>query len=168
MKNLLIVLPLFVFIQSFLPSSLLGQNGEKAGNNSIGLNPNYDKKLAIKFGADDYGMKSYYLVILKTGTNKSTDDELVRKSFQEHLENIQKLVDEGRLVVAGPLGKNDQNYRGIFILNNIDSIEEVKELLYADPAIKNKLLDYEVFNWYGSAALPEYLHTSDKIWKLKP
>ncbi|MFA5534581.1 MAG: YciI family protein [Mariniphaga sp.] len=168
MKNLLIVLPLFVFIQSFLPSSLLGQNGEKAGNNSIGLNPNYDKKLAIKFGADDYGMKSYYLVILKTGTNKSTDDELVRKSFQGHLENIQKLVDEGRLVVAGPLGKNDQNYRGIFILNNIDSIEEVKELLYADPAIKNKLLDYEVFNWYGSAALPEYLHTSDKIWKLKP
>ncbi|MBN2395104.1 MAG: hypothetical protein JXC36_01425, partial [Candidatus Atribacteria bacterium] len=31
-------------------------------------NPNYDKSLADKLGGDDYGMKSYFLVILKTGT----------------------------------------------------------------------------------------------------
>ena len=28
--------------------------------------------------------------------------------------------------------------------------------------------DYEIFTWYGSAALPEYLPAADKIWKLKP
>ncbi|MEO7047924.1 MAG: hypothetical protein ABI091_21680, partial [Ferruginibacter sp.] len=59
------------------------------------------------------------------------------------------------------------NYRGIFILNNIKSIEDAKALMLTDPAIKNGLLDYEIFTWYGSAALPEYLPVSDKIWKIK-
>lgn len=131
-------------------------------------NPNYNKDLAEKLGGDDYGMKSYFFVILKTGTNTTADKELIAESFKGHLANIHKLVDEGKLVVAGPLGKNENNYRGIFILNKIESIEEARELLQTDPAIKNGLLDCEIFTWYGSAALPEYLPFSDKIWKLKP
>ncbi|MBX2931397.1 MAG: hypothetical protein KF781_05560 [Chitinophagaceae bacterium] len=131
-------------------------------------NPNYDKALAQKLGADDYGMKSYFLVILKTGTNTTKDKELISKSFREHLNNINKLVDEGKLIIAGPLGKNENAYRGIFVLNNLTSIEEAKTLLQTDPAIQNQLLDFEIFTWYGSAALAEYLPFSDKIWKLKP
>jgi hypothetical protein len=30
------------------------------------------------------------------------------------------------------------------------------------------LLNYEIFIWYGSATLSEYLPYSEKIWKLKP
>jgi len=131
-------------------------------------NPNYDKTLAEKLGGDDYGMKSYFLVILKTGTNATTDKELIAESFRGHMNNINRLVVEGKLIVAGPLGKNENNYRGIFILNNLISLEEAKEFLQTDHAIKNGLLDYEIFIWYGSAALPEYLPFSDKIWKLKP
>ena len=135
---------------------------------AMNSNPNYDKSLAEKLGGDDYGMKSYFLVILKTGTNATTDQELIRESFRGHLDNINKLVSEEKMVVAGPLGSNDKNYRGIFILNNIASVEEAKEVLQTDPAISNGLLDYEIFTWYGSAALPEYLPAADKIWKLKP
>ena len=135
---------------------------------AMNANPNYDKSLAEKLGGDDYGMKSYFLVILKTGTNATTDQELIRESFRGHLDNINKLVSEEKMVVAGPLGSNDKNYRGIFILNNIASVEEAKEVLQTDPAISNGLLDYEIFTWYGSAALPEYLPAADKIWKLKP
>ncbi len=131
-------------------------------------NPNYDKALADKSGGDDYGMKSYFFVILKTGTNTTADKELISESFRGHMDNINQLVKEGKLIVAGPLGKNENNYRGIFILNNIKSIEEVKDLMQIDLAIKNGLLDYEIFTWYGSAALPEYLPFSDKIWKSKP
>lgn len=131
-------------------------------------NPKYDKTLAEKLGSDEYGMKSYYLVILKTGTNKTTDKNLINESFTGHMANINKLVEEGKLIVAGPFGKNENNYRGIFILNNLKSIEEAKELLNTDLAIKNGLLDFEIFTWYGSAALPEYLPFSDKIWKTKP
>lgn len=135
---------------------------------TLNSNPNYDKSLAEKLGGDDYGMKSYFLVILKTGTNSTTDKELINKSFRGHLDNINLLVDEGKLIIAGPLGKNENNYRGIFILNNIKAIDDAKEILQSDPAIKNGLLDYEIFTWYGSAALPEYLPFSDKIWKSKP
>lgn len=131
-------------------------------------NPNYNKTLANKLGGDDYGMKSYHLVILKTGTSTTTDKELISESFKGHMSNINKLVEEGKLIVAGPLGKNDKTYRGIFIFNNVKTIDEVKELLQDDLAIKNGLLDYDIFTWYGSAALPEYLPFSDKIWKLKP
>lgn len=137
-------------------------------NDSTISNPIYNKALADKLGRDDYGMRSYFLVILKTGTNKTTDKELINTSFRGHMDNINRLVEEGKLIVAGPLGKNENTYRGIFILNNLKSLEEAKELLQTDLAIKNGLLDYEIFTWYGSAALPEYLPFSDKIWKSKP
>lgn len=144
------------------------QNMEKTEKDSTVLNPNYDNALAEKLGGDDYGMKSYFWVILKTGTNTTTDKELIGQSFRGHLNNINRLVDEGKLIVAGPLGKNENNYRGIFILDNIASIDEAKILLQSDPAIRTGLLDYDIFTWYGSAALPEYLPVSDKIWKLNP
>jgi len=135
---------------------------------TMNLNPNYDQILAESLGGDDYGMKAYFLVILKTGSNTTDDKELIGKSFEGHMTNINSLVEEGKLIVAGPLGKNENDYRGIFILDNINSIEEANELLQTDPAIKNKLLDYDIFNWYGSAALAKYLAYSDKIWKLQP
>ncbi len=130
-------------------------------------NPKYDAALARRLGADEYEMKGYILVILKTGTTETTDKVLIRKSFQGHQENISRLVKKGKLIVAGPLGKNDRTYRGIFILNE-ESIEEAEQLLKTDPAIEAGLLDFELYNWYGSAALPEYLELSDKIWKMKP
>lgn len=128
-------------------------------------NPNYDSKLAEKLGADDYGMKSYVFVILKTGTNDSSDKAYKDSCFTGHLKNITSLVNANKLVIAGPMGKNDKSYRGIFILN-VTNLEEAKELLKTDPAINAKFLDYELYSWYGSAALPEYLEASDKIWKI--
>lgn len=67
--------------------------------------------------------------MLKTGENKTTDKELVNESFRGHLSNINRLVEEGKLIVAGPLGKNDQQYRGIFIFTGLESMEEVEEIL---------------------------------------
>jgi uncharacterized protein YciI len=131
-------------------------------------NPNFDAALAEKLGGDDYGMKSYIFVILKTGLNPSTSDkEEINNYFKGHMDNITKLVEQKKLVVAGPMGKNDLQYRGIFILSNVSSLEEAHKLLQTDPAIKSGLLDAELYNWYGSAALPEYLPFSDKIWKSK-
>jgi hypothetical protein len=126
----------------------------------------YDSILAKKLGADAYGMKSYVLVMLKTGTNK-IDNKIVYDSlFAGHLQNIGRLAKLGKLTVAGPLGKNDKQYRGIFILN-VSSFEEANELLQSDPTIKEKLLEAELYKWYGSAALPVYLDTHNKIEKIK-
>jgi uncharacterized protein YciI len=130
-------------------------------------NPNYDAELAKTLGGDDYGMKKYILVILKTGTNTTTEKTERDSLFRGHLDNIGRLVELNKLIVAGPLGKNDKTYRGIFILN-VTSFEEANQLLETDPAVKEKLLEAELYEWYGSAALPEYLKASDKIWKEKP
>lgn len=128
------------------------------------LNPNYDSTLAKSFGADDYGMKTYILVMLKTGSN-NTEDKVLRDSlFAGHLKNIRRLVDQNKLIVAGPLVKNEKTYRGIFILN-VKTFEEANELLKTDPAVKEKLLDAELYQWYGSAALADYLKASEKVAK---
>jgi uncharacterized protein len=130
------------------------------------LNPDYDSTLAQKLGADDYGMKRYVLAILKTGSNTTTDKAFIDSCFRGHMNNISRLVDEGKLIVAGPLGKNENTYRGIFIFN-LPTIEEAEQLVLTDPAINSKLLDAELYSWYGSAALPEYLDAALKIGKYK-
>ncbi len=128
------------------------------------VNPNYDEALAKKLGGDDNGMKMYVLVILKTGTNTTATKAETDSAFAGHMANMGKLVKENKLIVAGPLGKNDKTYRGIFILNT-KSLDEAKEILATDPAYKAKLLDAEIMNWYGSSALAEYLPASTKVRK---
>jgi uncharacterized protein YciI len=129
-------------------------------------NPNYDSVLAKSLGADEYGMKKYVLVILKTGSNTTADKATKDSLFAGHMANIGRLADIGKLVVAGPLGKNDKNYRGIFIFN-VSTVAEADELVQTDPAVKAEIFDVELYPWYGSAALPEYLKAEDKIWKIR-
>jgi uncharacterized protein YciI len=144
----------------FIGLLLLAFSGVKAQTD----NPKYDKVLAESLGADEYGMKAYVFVILKIGSNPTQDKEILNTLFRGHMDNISRLAAAGKLVVAGPLGKNDKTYRGIFILN-VKTIEEAAVLLETDPAIKEKLLDVEMYQWYGSAALPEYLKVHEKIEK---
>lgn len=133
--------------------------------NAQKVNPAYDSSLAKTYEGDEYGMKMYVLVILKTGSNNTTDKKLTDSLFAGHLANIKHLVSINKLIVAGPLSKNDKTYRGIFILD-VKTFKGAEELLETDPAIKANLLAAELYNWYGSAALPAYLETSDKIWKI--
>lgn len=127
-------------------------------------NPNYQKKLADSLGSDEHGMKAYVLVILKTGPASTENKSRVDSLFRGHLVNIGRLAKEGKLVVAGPLKKNDKSYRGIFILN-VKTTEEALMLLETDPSVKHQLLEAEVYQWYGSAALPLYLPYHNKLEK---
>lgn len=131
-------------------------------------NEEYDADLAKKLKADDYGMKSYFLVILTSGSATISDTALVKQHFRGHLDNISRLVDEQILVVAGPFGKNELKYRGLFIFQEVKDAEELKQILATDPAISSGLLDYLILPWYGSAALPVYLEAAKKISKNKP
>jgi uncharacterized protein YciI len=149
----------FIILLSFLiPTGLvLSQTG----------NANYDSTLAASLGADDLGMKQYILVILKTG-NAKIEGKAIRDSlFAGHFANIKRLSEQKKLVLAGPLSKNVQSYRGIFILDVKDSAGAAK-MLEGDPAIGAGVFTAEYFNWYGSAALPLYLDEADKVWKTRP
>lgn len=124
----------------------------------------FNKSLADSLQADDYGMKNYVFVILKTGTN--TDTNSIRKSeaFKGHMKNMDKLVAEGKLIVAGPFHENNKNYRGLFVLN-VNDTTEAQTILNTDPAINQKYLQTELYKWYGSAALPLYFNFTNEIQK---
>lgn len=124
----------------------------------------YNQALADSLGADEHGMKKYVLAILKTGENTTSDKAISDSLFKGHMNNIQRLSDMHKLAVAGPLGKNEKAYRGIFILD-VPTIDEARALVDTDPAVKAKLFEVEYFVWYGSAALPVYLKTHEKIQK---
>ncbi|WP_370897477.1 YciI family protein [Chryseobacterium gossypii] len=143
------------------------QNGEtgKPGDSS---KPVFNKELAAKLGADQYGMKPYVIVMLTTGPAKIEDKTKMNELMKGHLGNIGKLSDEGKIVVAGPfLEKNKENYRGMFIFNT-KSREEAEQWVKTDPAVQAGVFSYEIFPWYGSAALPLYLKHHAEIAKENP
>lgn len=130
-------------------------------------NPNYNSELAKSLHADDLGMKMYVLVILKTGTAQITDKAIRDSLFAGHFANINRLATQKKLLLAGPLDKNEHSYRGIFVLD-VDNFDDAKQLLANDPTLNSGIFEAEYYQWYGSAALPVCLDTYDKIWKKKP
>lgn len=110
-----------------------------------------DPALAKKFGANENGMRSYILVILKTGPYRVPDGLTRDEMFKGHFANIKRLAAAGKLAVAGPFGdKND--WRGMFIFA-VESPEEAQELVATDPAIKSGEMVAEYHRLFASAAL---------------
>ena len=124
----------------------------------------YDSVLAKKLNADDYGMKTYTLVILKKGTANITDKIILDSIFRGHMNNIKRLASENKLLIAGPLTENDKNYEGIFVFNTAD-INEARQWLNTDPAIQSKDLDAEIYGWYSTAALQKVLEIHSTLQK---
>ena len=124
----------------------------------------YNSKLAQKLEADEYGMKMYVMVILKTGERREFNESFSDSCFRGHMDNINRLMKAHKMVVAGPFEKNEKNYRGIFILD-VKTFDEARDLLKEDPTINEKILEAEFFHWYGSAAIPTYIENLDKITK---
>jgi uncharacterized protein YciI len=130
--------------------------------------PKFNQELATSLGADKYGMKAYTIVMLTTGSAKIEDKAKMGELMKGHMTNIGKLADEGKIIVAGPfLEKNKENYRGMFIFNT-KSKEEAESWVKTDPAVTAGVFSYEIFPWYGSAALPLYLKHHDEISKETP
>lgn len=129
--------------------------------------PAFDPELAKKLGADERGMKMFVLCILKTGPKDAEIKGDERKDiFAGHFANIGKLAGEGKLAVAGPFGKNDRSYRGLYIFNAA-TVEEAEALVVLDPAVKAGVFVYELTPWYGSAAMMAVNETHKRIEKPK-
>jgi len=122
----------------------------------------YDKQLPDSVGADEYGMKSYIMVILRTGPAQISDTTKRKEYFRGHFDNIKKLADEGKLVLAGPISKNSNEFRGIFVLNTTD-FEEAKKMLENDPTVREKIFEADLYNWYCSAAIQKVNEIHNKI-----
>lgn len=149
MKRILIFLYISILFISCIPQSEKKDNSFQAAEDSVDLKDDHFSK----YQADEYGMKKYVLAFLKRGPNQNQDSATVSRIQRDHLNNIQKMADEGKLVLAGPF-LDDTDIRGIYIFN-VETIEEAEALTNSDPAIKSGRLVMELHPWYGSAALLE-------------
>ena len=128
--------------------------------------PAFDPQLAAQLGADDYGMHKYVMALLKAGPNRDQDAETAAELQRAHMANIQRLADEGVLVLAGPFMDGGE-LRGIYVFD-VDSVEEARKLTASDPAIKAGRLVMELHPWYGSAAVKQINDTHNRISKQAP
>jgi uncharacterized protein YciI len=122
-----------------------------AQNTAGTTTPPYDENLARALGADEHGMRSYVLVVLKTGPNKVPAGPERDAMFRGHFENIKRLSAEGKLALAGPFDGVD-GWRGLFILA-VPDIDEAKRIVATDPVVAKGEMVAEYHKYYGSAAL---------------
>ena len=113
--------------------------------------PTYDAELASRLGADEYGMRGYVLVILKTGPNKMPPGAERDAMFKGHFANINRLAAEGKLAFAGPFDGID-GWRGLYVFAVAD-IDEARALVTTDPVVIHGEMIPEYHKYYGSAAL---------------
>ncbi|WP_036380574.1 YciI family protein [Muricauda sp. MAR_2010_75] len=143
--------PRLIFLFFLLSCFLTRAQSETENTTSKEIGYNAEK--AKKYGADDYGMKKYVFAFLKRGPNRDLSKEEAAELQAAHMQNIGKMAQEGKLVLAGPFFGND-DLRGIYIFD-VASVEEAKMLTETDPAIQAGSLVMELKEWYGSAALKE-------------
>jgi uncharacterized protein YciI len=111
-------------------------------------------------GAPDAApVDSYVLALLKTGPRTaplSKDDS--QRVFGGHMANMQRLAREGRLMMAGPYGKekSDAALRGVFVLATAD-LAEAKAWCETDPGFVEGVFRFELAPMVTTAALREQL-----------
>lgn len=132
-----------------------GEANENSNETSEAIHeePGYDAEKAARYGADDYGMKKFVFAFLKRGPNRDLDSAKAAELQSAHLQNINRLAEERKLVLAGPFF-GDGDLRGIYVFD-VPTIEEAEALTNTDPAIQQGSLVMELMEWYGSAALLE-------------
>lgn len=91
-------------------------------------------------------MKQYFFVMLTKGPNRDQDSAAAAKIQEGHMNNIRRLADLGKILVAGPFG-DDGDWLGIFIFD-CKTKEEVISYLKTDPAVDAGRLNYDIRPWW--------------------
>lgn len=91
-------------------------------------------------------IRKYWFVLLVAGPNRNQDSATAAKMQSEHIANIDRLYNEGKIKVAGPFGEKG-DWKGIFIFD-VETKEEVEQLLQTDAAIAAGRLAYQIKPWY--------------------
>lgn len=95
-----------------------------------------------------YEMKTYCLVFLKKGENRTQDSVTVSKLQELHMAHLTKMEETGKMDICGPL-LEDGDIRGICIYN-VATKEEAEKLANEDPMVKAGRLKVEVHPFYSA------------------
>lgn len=113
--------------------------------------PTFDAELAKRLDADPYGMHQFVIAFLYAGPNRESDSTKAAELQAAHMDNINRLAEEGSLVLAGPFLDGGE-LRGLYVFD-VKTVEEAEALTATDPAIQSGSLRMELHPWYGSAAV---------------
>lgn len=117
----------------------------------------YDENDAREM-ASSMGMVIYHIFFLKKGSTWTAEETPEVLNLQkEHLANLRRLGEMGKLVLNGPLLDSfavSGEIRGVGVLK-AETMTEACELLDTDPMVKVGRLVYEVHAWMvGRGILP--------------
>ena len=135
------ILFFFLFISSIV---IACSNEQKSPEVSITNPEKYDitKDTTVTVGE----MKRYWLVLLQKGPNRNQDSISAEKIQAAHMANITRLAKVGKLIMAGPIGVED-DLRGIFLMNCSDSTE-VENFVKTDSAVITGRLVMKYYPWW--------------------
>lgn len=109
----------------------------------------YNEKEAHDF-AEEMEMEIYHLFLLKKGPTWSPDSTPeIEKLQKEHLANLRRLAEMGKLVLNGPLLDSfatSGEIRGVGVLKT-ETLEEAEALIATDPMVKVGRLVFELHAW---------------------
>ncbi len=99
-----------------------------------------------EWAGEQMTMQKYFIVFLKSGENRSQDQEEAMKLQQEHLAYLGDLYEKGIINLNGPSG-GEGDLRG-FSVYNVATIEQAREYAENDPMVKAGRLKVEVHPWW--------------------
>lgn len=100
-------------------------------------------------GPGGWEMTTYYVGFLFRGPKWTPGDTAeTRKLQEEHMANIRRMGEAGKLVIAGPFTDNG-DLRGLYVFR-VASPEEARALVESDPAVKAGHLRFELHPWFAA------------------
>ena len=107
------------------------------------VSANYDLQSDTVYSKE---MKRFWLVELRKGPNRNQDSASRVKIQAAHIANIERLAKEGKIIMAGPIGIED-DLQGIFLMNCSDSTE-VEKFVQTDTAVITGRLIMKYYPWW--------------------
>jgi uncharacterized protein YciI len=116
-----------------------------AGHFEVEMHPWWSEDVMKKTTTPEKTMTAYLAFLVrgdKWTPEKTPQTEAIQKA---HMDNINRLAEMKKLVVAGPFGDNG-TLRGIFVFR-VDSLEEARALAATDPAVHAGRLALQIHPW---------------------
>jgi uncharacterized protein YciI len=116
-----------------------------AGHFEVEMHPWWSEDVMKKTTTPEKTMTAYLAFLVrgdKWTPEKTPQTEAIQKA---HMDNINRLAETKKLVVAGPFGDNG-TLRGIFVFR-VDSLEEARALAATDPAVQAGRLALQIHPW---------------------
>ncbi|HEX2251831.1 MAG TPA: YciI family protein [Thermoanaerobaculia bacterium] len=107
--------------------------------------------------AEAFEMTRHQLVLLKRPADApELSEERLQEIQRAHLAHLTRMGDEGKAVVCGPFGdQQDVALRGACIYD-VGSVEEARRLASADPAVQAGRLEVEAVTWWVGKGFMEF------------